>query len=157
MRPGMTRLACLLLAISACAAESPDDEIVANAPPNAETVIGNYCPGVTGSGVTTYRGLLGNYRRATAPVSGEPTQIYFVPAHDDPDAAGWYASGFRAGTFRAIPDNPAIGAALALDTDGDGKLDQTFFVLGLARATTAITALCLVGAGHPFELDRTLY
>ena len=155
----MPRVA-LLLVVSACATASPDDDsldqLVANAPANPETVTGNYCPNVTGSGVTTYRGLLGNFRRATTAVTGEPTQIYFAPVHDDPDAAGWYYSGFHAGSFRAIPDNPAIGAALALDTDGDGKLDQTFFVLGLARTTT-VTALCLVGANHPFELDRSLY
>lgn len=129
-----------------------------------ETQLAFYCPGIDrAAGVTTYRGLAGTYVRLGLPVAEEPYRLTLVTAVDDPDAIGTFA-GLRglvpyAGGFRAIPDNPAIGAALALDVGADGRYDETYFVLGLRRSFSGatITGVCLTGREHPFLMTRTYF
>lgn len=126
------------------------------------------CPGIdTSSGVPTYRGLAGAYVRYSLPATGEPLRLSLVTTVDDPDAAGTFtglrttASGLPStyhGTFRALADNPAIGPVLALDTTGDGVLDESYFVLGLARRITgAVSRLCLAGGAAPFVMIRSAF
>jgi hypothetical protein len=129
-----------------------------------ESQLAFYCPGIDrAAGVTTYRGLAGTYVRLGLPVAEEPYRLTFVTVVDDPDAIGTFA-GLRglvpyAGGFRAIPDNPAIGAALALDIGGDGRFDETYFVLGLRRSWSGatITGVCLTGREHPFLMTRSYF
>jgi hypothetical protein len=125
------------------------------------------CPLVdTTAGVTSYRGLAGTYRRYGLVPAGEPTKLALSPVVDHPDARGTY-TGLRAtttgwpaaigGAFIALADNPAIGAVLALDTDGNTEPDTTYFVLGLHRNLVGqIDALCLLGAA-PFQMTRSFF
>jgi len=165
-RPRAVLRIALLVPVVACAA-SPDDTVadelasVAPAPPDPEAVAAA-CPGFD-AGASTYRGLAGTYRRFDAAAAGEPIALTFAPFHDDPDAVGTFAGtraaslAFYAGAFHALPDNPAIGAIIGFDTNGDGKIDQSLFVLGLRRsATGAIAGLCL-GGERPFAMTRSLF
>lgn len=179
-RARMKHRALLLLAISlattACTdpdladdttTDETDHELLAE--PDFETQLAFYCPGIDrAAGVPNYRGLAGTYVRLGLPAPEEPYRLSFATVADNPDAVGTFA-GLRgtpsgtlapyAGAFRAIPDNPAIGAALALDIGADGRFDDTHFVLGLRRSIggTTITRICLTGRERPFLLTRTLF
>jgi hypothetical protein len=154
------------LTIVGCAT-SPDDEILdelaaaAPAPPAADAVAAA-CPGFD-AGAPTYRGLAGTYRRFDVAPAAEPIALMFAPVRDDPDAVGTFAGtraalpAFYAGGFHALPDNPAIGAIIGFDTNADGKIDQSLFVLGLRRSPTgALAGLCLGGV-RPFAMTRTVF
>ncbi len=157
-------LRCLALCglLTACVddSESLDD---------TEQAVALACPGITTSGATNYRGLSGTYLRLGLPAVGEPYRLTFVPEPDAPEVFGTHGtySGTRmmpsgvpapyAGRFQAVPDNPAIGAALLLDVTGDGEFDQTYFVLGLQQSLGRVRSLCLIGGDQPFLLKRALY
>lgn len=153
----------LVMAVAGCVTSVDDEELDVETS-TIESDLVTTCPGVdTSAGVTTYKGLAGSYQRYGLPAVGEPLSIRFTTTKDDPDAAGWYSGTktgvtgwpvYYAGIFTTIADNPAIGAALNLDTNNDGKLDQTFFVLGLAHAYGKVSGICLVGANAPFLLTR---
>lgn len=171
------------LAVVGCADVATDDEqariddgvdaLVAQAdvpePPSAaaRTAAMVQCPLVdTGAGVTSYDGLAGTYRRYGLVPAGEPVKLTFAPIVDDPDANGTF-TGLRAatlglptpigGSFLALPDNPAIGAILGLDTDASGEIDTSYPVLGLHRNFLGqIDAICVIGAA-PFQITRSLY
>jgi hypothetical protein len=169
-------LASALLAISvtACTAVELDDDTVADELLAAsdldwEAQLAFYCPGIDrAAGVPNYRGLAGSYVRLGLPAPEEPYRLSFATTVDDPDAIGTFA-GLRAnaagilspyaGSFRAIPDNPAIGAALGLDVGADGRYDEVYFVLGMRRSLTGttISSICLTGREHPFLLMRTFF
>lgn len=178
----MTRFACFAtLFITACTSE-PDlvDEIVqdleptppsyiaaeADDPdaPTIDELVAQYCPGITyGTGIPTYKGISGTYARIGLTEISEPVKITFRAEQDHPDARGAF-TGIRtgdsgqpesyAGRFAALPDNPAIGPALALDVGADGEFDHVYFVLGIRRSFGLVRALCLGGAERPFLLQR---
>jgi len=135
-------------------------------PPEEELrlLVLQYC-GMTRDGITTYRGLTGTYQRLGLTAVDEPVRLAFVATQDDPFARGTFSGAYRtasgtapyAGRFMAIPDNPAIGAALALDTDSDGENDTLYFVLAIRRSFGQVRGLCLAGADHPFLLSRALF
>jgi hypothetical protein len=163
--------ACVAFTLSTACTE-PDDTTVADellSVDDWEAQLRFYCPGIDrAAGVVGYRGLAGTYVRLGLPAADEPYRLSFATVVDDPDAIGTFA-GLRAtaagvlvpyaGAFRAIPDNPAIGAALALDIGADGRFDATHFVLGLRRSFSgaAITGICLTGHEHPFLLGRSYF
>lgn len=171
--------AVALLALTACTSldEGITDDDVAAAAALAEAPaagvdydaqIALWCPGADrAAGVPSYRGLAGTFTRLGLPAPGEPSKLSFAPTRDEPDAAGAFtgrvgtATGTTrpyAGAFRALPDNPAIGAVIGLDIGGDGTVDQTSFVLALRRSPLGtLTGLCLAGRDHPFLLSRTLF
>lgn len=176
-----TQLALTAVLFAACADRQPDlvDEIVqdvgptppayASADPAGEPsfdeLMATYCPGIVTRGAPTYRGLSGTYQYIGVPAAGEPWRLTLLAQHDDPDAAGtflgtrvtedgWLAG--YAGRFAALPDNPAIGAVFAFDTDGDERWDEVHFVLGITRTFGLVRGLCLAGAEHPFLLARVL-
>lgn len=165
-------LALLSLTLTACTElddESASDELLSTSDVDWETQLAFYCPGIDrAAGVPTYRGLTGSYVRLGLPAPEEPYRLSFATTADDPDAVGTFA-GLRAnaygtllpyaGTFRAITDNPAIGAALGLDVGADGRFDETYFVLGLRRSLSGLTisSICLTGREHPFLLTRTFF
>ena len=174
-RSRMKRL-LVLVCSSACATAASDEtelleELLATTPdapaPATQELVATHCPGVDhAAGVQTYKGLAGTFRRTQPAALGEPVRLTFATLRDDPDAEGTFggtrigANGFLqlyAGRFFAIGDNPAIGAAMALDTNGDGQIDTTHFVLGLTRAAGKITKLCLAGTTRPFLLTRSLF
>ena len=150
-------LACLLLLCSACV----DDE-----PPSLDETtqdLASFCPGITTTGAPTLYGLGGTYQRYGAPVAGEPVRLTLFALDDHGNATGTFF-GTRAtdtglaapyaGRFHALPDNPAIGAVLSLDTDSDGELDETYWILGISRSFGLVRGMCLSGAEHPFLLSR---
>jgi hypothetical protein len=176
----MSRLLCSLAVVAACADSESQalDAILAADPhmpdygdgkadsPSTDQLVAMYCPGVTyAAGVPTYKGLAGTFQRVTPPAPGEPLRMKLVTTRDDPDAEGSF-SGLEtsetglpaafAGTFFAITDNPAIGAALGLDTDGDDQVDEVHFVLGVRRSFGKVTRLCLTGNETPFLMTRSL-
>lgn len=168
----MTRLALLALLFTACATEPDPDPIgeVADEisfPPEEELrlLVLQYC-GMTRDGVTTYRGLTGTYQRLGLPAIDEPLRLSLVTTQEEPYPTGTFRGTYRAasgaavpyaGGFMAIPDNPAIGAAFALDTDSDGENDTLYFVLAIRRSLGQVRGLCLAGSDHPFLLSRTLF
>ena len=177
----MHRLIVLALPfIPACSAEpDPVDEAVEAVvsstsladghtfPPEEELrlLVLQYC-GMTRDGVTTYRGLTGTYQRLGLTAVDEPVRLALVATQEDPFAKGTFTGSYRtasgatvpyAGRFMAIPDNPAIGAAFALDTDANGENDKLYFVLAIRRSLGLVRGLCLSGADHPFLLSRTLF
>lgn len=123
-----------------------------------------YC-GMTRDGVTTYRGLTGTYVRLGLTAIDEPLRLALVATHDDPDAKGTFTGTYAsatgssayAGNFGAIPDNPAIGAAFMLDTNGDHEYDKLYFVLAIRRSFGLVQGLCLEGANHPFLMARSYF
>jgi hypothetical protein len=138
-----------------------------NYPPEDELrrLVLQYC-GMTRDGITTYRGLTGTYQRLGLTAVDEPLRLSLVATQDDPFARGTFTGSYRtaaggtaayAGRFMAIPDNPAIGAALALDTNADGENDKLYFVLAIRRSFGQVRGLCLAGADRPFLLSRTLF
>lgn len=165
-------LAFALLTVSACTEPELDDASVTDellSTSDFETQIAFYCPGIDrAAGVPNYRGVAGTYVRLGLPAPEEPYRLSFATIAGNPDAIGTFA-GLRAnaagllspyaGSFRAIPDNPAIGAALAVDIGADGRFDETYFVLGRRRslAGTTISSICLTGREHPFLLTRTYF
>lgn len=175
----MLRLASLLLVLAAgCGSDEPDllDEMLSDLAPELpayatadltfEQLLALHCPGVAPTGATTYKGLTGTFVRLGWPAPGEPRRLSLVAHRDDPDAEGTYtgtkvgtdgATLAYAGRFAAISNNPAIGAAISFDTDGDGDFDDLFFVLGTRRAFGRVQSLCLGGAERPFLLTRTLF
>jgi len=169
-RARMNHRALLLLLFAGCTElddETITDELLSTS--DFETQIAFYCPGIDrAAGVPGYRGIAGTYVRLGLPAAGEPYRLGLLTTADDPDAIGTFA-GLRgtaagtvaayAGSFRAIPDNPAIGAAMALDIGADGRFDETYFVLGLRRSFTGATiaSICLTGRDHPFLMTRTLF
>ena len=153
--------ALILVAFTACATEPEAEVSQATTEQELDQLVLQYC-GMTRDGVTTYQGLTGTYRRLGLTVAGEPLRMTLVAPHDDPDAKGTFTATFGAGTtyagrFGAIPDNPAIGAAFMLDTNGDGEYDKLYFVLAIRRAFGLVQGLCLEGADHPFLLARSYY
>src|SRR5207237_1044682 len=96
----------------------------------------------------------------------EPYRLKIVTVKDDPVAMGSFA-GTRggptgglvayAGALWAIGDNPAIGAVMTLDADGNGELDQTWWLLGVRRSLGKVAAFCLAGVDRPFLMNRTLF
>jgi hypothetical protein len=151
-------LASLLLLCSACVDDDP-----ASVDETNQDVVALGCPGITTTGAPTLYGLGGTYQRYGAVVAGEPVRMTLFALDDHGNAVGTFfgtratESGLAspyAGQFRALPDNPAIGAALSLDTDSDGELDETYWILGLSRSFGLVRGLCLVGANHPFLLSR---
>lgn len=155
----------------ACAAE-PVDEVAElaqeiNLPPDQELdqLILQYC-GMTRGDITTYDGLGGKYQRLGLTAVDEPVRLEFRATVDDPNAEGTFTGTYKtetgatasyAGNFAAIPDNPAIGAALALDTNGDRAFDKVYFVLAMRRTFGVVRGLCLAGAEKPFLLSRTYF
>lgn len=138
-----------------------------NFPPEEELrlLVLQYC-GMTRDGVTTYRGLTGTYQRMGLTGVDEPLRLALVATQEDPYAKGTFTGTYKtaagttalyAGSFMAIPDNPAIGAAFALDTDGNGENDKLYFVLAIRRSFGLVRGLCLAGADHPFLMARTLF
>jgi hypothetical protein len=125
-----------------------------------------YCPGMTTSGIQTFHGLSGTYRRMNLPFAGEPLRLTLLSDTEEPHPHGTF-SGTRAtetggaapyaGLFGGIIDNPAIGAAFFLDLDADGEWDELYSVIGSSRLLGHVQSLCLVAGGHPFQLSRTLY
>ena len=176
----MRNIALFALVFTACTDE-PDllDQILRDTDPvmpeyrsgkadglTVDQLVSIHCPGVTYSGATTYRGITGTFQHVGIASLGEPWRIQFVADRDDTDAAGTFAGtrialgGFPvpyAGRFAALPDNPAIGAVLALDIGGDGEYDETYFVLGTRRSFGRVASLCLAGAERPFLLTRSLF
>ncbi|HUQ04196.1 MAG TPA: hypothetical protein VM261_16970 [Kofleriaceae bacterium] len=165
------------LTVAACTEPEPDDATITDEllsagdfdPDELEAEIRFYCPGIDrAAGVPNYRGLTGTYVRLGLPSAEEAYRISFASLMDLPYTAGTF-SGLRgtaagtlapyAGAFRAFPDNPAIGAAFALDVGADGRFDEAYFVLGLRRSLggTTITGICLAGREHPFLLSRTYF
>lgn len=163
----LVSIASLLLA--ACATE-PTDEVAELAqdvvlPPASEVdqLVLQYC-GMTRGDITTYDGFSGKYQRLGLTAVDEPTRLEFAATVDDPNAEGTFKGTYKTGTgstaayagnFAAIPDNPAIGAALALDFDDDLRYDKVYFVLALRRSFGVVRGLCLAGADRPFLLSRT--
>ena len=124
-----------------------------------------YC-GMTRDGVTTYKGLSGTYQRLGLTAVDEPLKLKLVATKDDPDAQGTFSGTYKAasgsaapyaGRFAALPDNPAIGAAFALDINSDGEYDKVYFVLAVRRSFGLVRGLCLAGAQHPFLLSRSWF
>ncbi len=151
----MLRFIALCAVLGACTDEPEHDSIAQD--------IDLYCPGVTTSGVATYRGLTGTYVRLGLSQPGEPLRLSLVAERDDTDARGTFTGLYTsenglpasyAGIFAALADNPAIGAILSLDIDENGEWDDTYFVLGVTRSLGRVRALCLAGAEHPFQLGR---
>jgi len=161
----LVSIAALLL--TACTTEPDPVEEVATELVSAEAeldqLVLQYC-GMTRDGVTTYRGLAGKYQRLGLTAVDEPVRLALVAVEDDPSAGGTFTGTYRtahgtaayAGRFTAFPDNPAIGAAFALDTNADGENDKLYFVLAIRRSFGLVRGLCLAGANHPFLLSRTL-
>jgi hypothetical protein len=154
----MLRYVVLCAALAACV----DDPELSS----VEQDVNFYCPGVTTTGVQTYRGLTGTYVRLGLSAPGEPLRLSLVAEQDDTDARGTFTGLYTgenglpasyAGRFGALADNPAIGAFLALDTNSDEAWDDSYFVIGITRSLGRVRALCLVGEGQPFQLSRTLY
>lgn len=154
----LKHLACLLLLCSACVADEP-----ASLDETTQDIVSSYCPGVAMTGAPSLFGLGGTYQRYGATVAGEPVRLTLFAMDDHGNATGTFF-GTRAtdtglaapyaGLFRALPDNPAIGAVLSLDTDSDGELDETYWILGLSRSFGLVRGLCLSGAEHPFLMAR---
>lgn len=125
------------------------------------------CPG-SWLAVPSYDGLSGTYTRTTAlpAPAGEMTQVSFAAtAGTTMPATGSYSRWVQGsyvlqfGGYSALPDNPAIGAALAFGHTGfpqDGSSpSEVYFVLGLKRNLTGkISALCVLKGGTPFTLQR---
>lgn len=163
-------LSTALIALPGCA-ELPDDATATDeltATSATADPIATWCPGIDrAAGVPNYRGLAGTYRRVGVAAATEPYQLSLAPTVDTPDADGSF-TGYEAGAtgwpvriaghFHALPDNPAIGAALWLDLGNDDSIDRTYFVLGLRRSASGatITALCLQGPSHPGLYTRSL-
>ena len=154
----MLRFVVLCAALTACV----DDPELSS----VEQDVNLYCPGVTTTGVTTYRGLSGTYVRLGLSSPGEPLRLTLVAEQDDTDARGTFTGLYTgtnglpasyAGRFGALADNPAIGAFFALDTNRDGAWDDSYFVLGITRSFGTVRALCLAGDTHPFQLSRSYY
>jgi len=154
----MLRYLALCSVLTACAVEPELDEVEQN--------LTLECPGIVTEGAQTYRGLTGTYQRLGLPAVGEPLRLTLLAERDESDAVGAYTgfytseSGIAApyvGRFAALPDNPALGAVLALDVDADGRYDQTYFVLGTTRSFGRVRSLCLGGGARPFLMTRTLY
>ena len=164
----MSRLACFAtLFITACATEPESvDEIaqeLADESPTLEELMAQYCPGITPSGISDYRGISGTYARVGVTVPTEPVRLTLRAERDASDAVGTFsgiqtgANGLPAsyaGRFSALPDNPAIGPVLGLDVGGDGAFEYTYFVLGLRRSFGVVRGICLWGSEHPFMLTR---
>jgi hypothetical protein len=160
------KLALVPLIFTACATEPEpvDDVSQATTEQELEQQVLQYCA-MTRDGVTTYKGLTGTYRRLGLTAIDEPTRLTFVTTHDEPDAKGTFTGSYQtatgaasyAGRFGAIPDNPAIGAALMLDTNSDGEYDKLYFVLAIRRSLGAVRGLCLEGADHPFLMARSYF
>jgi hypothetical protein len=156
----MLRTLALCAALTACV-DDPDPEVG-----QLEQDVEIYCPGMTTSGIQTYRGLSGTYRRVNLPVAGEPLKLTLAAETDDTEAHGAF-TGLVAtdtglgvpygGRFGALADNPAIGAAFLLDLNSDGEYDKLYFVLGSSRLLGRVQSLCLVGGDHPFQLSRSIY
>lgn len=122
----MIRSLALCAVLTACVDE-PTTNVV-------EQDIDLYCPGVTTTGVSTYRGLSGTYVRLGLSAPTEPLRLTLVAERDDTDARGTFTGLYTgelglpasyAGAFAALADNPAIGAIFALDVDSDGEWDET--------------------------------
>jgi hypothetical protein len=154
----MLRTLALCAGLTACV----DDPTVGQTAQDLEI----YCPGMTTSGIQTYRGLSGTYRRMNLPVAGEPLRLTLLADAEEPNPHGTFtgtrttatgAAAPYAGLFGGLPDNPAIGAAFFLDLDADSEWDELYFVVGSSRLLGHVQSLCLVGADHPFQLSRTLY
>ena len=178
---GMKRLAAILF-ITACASE-PDlvDEIAQNSEPlpsyaepentdgepTIDELVATHCPGVVyADGVKTYKGLTGTYARYGLSAAGEPLRFKLTAQKDDPDAIGTFTGTWTgadglpvvyAGSFAALPDNPAIGAAIAFDIDAEQGYDKVYFVLGIKRSFGLVRGLCLAGAERPFLMSRTWF
>ena len=161
-----------MLFMAACATEPEPlvlDELEQdiNLPPDEDLdrLIFQYCA-MTRDGVTTYKGLSGTYQRMGLTAPGEPLRLRLVATQDDPNAEGTFTGTYKtetgatasyAGNFAAIPDNPAIGAALALDTSSDREYDELYFVLAIRRSFGVVRGLCLAGAERPFLMSRTYF
>jgi len=133
-----------------------------------DQLVAYYCPGVVyADGVTTYKGLAGTYARYTVPSRGEPTRFRLATTVDDPDAKGTFTGTWaddetgaltsHAGTFMAVGDNPAIGAAIGFDFTGDAGIDKVYFVLGLRRSWGVLNGLCLAGSETPIFMRRVYF
>ena len=155
-----------VLLLAACADEpDPNDDVArVSTEQELEQEVLQYCA-MTRDGVTTYKGLSGTYQRMGLLALDEPVRWKLMATRDDPDARGTFSGTFDssagiaayAGRFAAIPDNPAIGAALVLDTNSDGEYDKLYFVLAIRRSLGQVRGLCLQGADHPFLLSRTYF
>jgi hypothetical protein len=140
---------------------APDGE------PTIDQLVALYCPGVVyAAGVPTYKGLTGTYARLGLSANGEPLRVKLAAQKDDPDAYGTFSGTWTgndglpvvyAGRFAALPDNPAIGAAIAFDLDAEEGFDEVYFVLGIRRSLGLVRGLCLAGAERPFLLSRTWF
>jgi hypothetical protein len=168
------------LFIAACAADADHiDEVaqdIASSPAFADgntddgeaeldQLVLQYC-GMTRDGVTTYKGLSGTYQRLGLTEVDEPLKLKLLATKDDPDAQGTFSGTYTsangqpapyAGRFAALPDNPAIGAAFALDINSDGEYDKVYFVLAVRRSFGLVRGICLAGAQHPFLLSRSWF
>src|SRR5262245_56655525 len=130
-RARMKHLAVLLLFLATLAAcvDVDEDTVTASdellSTDDFESQIAFYCPGIDrAAGVPDYRGLTGTYVRLGFPAVDEPYRLSLAVMPDPNITIGTFA-GLRgtstgalapyAGAFRAMPDNPAIGAALVLD------------------------------------------
>jgi hypothetical protein len=158
VRRDMLRYGVLCAALVGCVDE-PELSTV-------EQDIDLYCPSVPRSPVTTYRGISGSYVRLGLSEIGEPLRLSLVAEQDDPEARGTFTGLYTgenglpasyAGTFAALPDNPAIGPVIAFDSNTDGEFDDAYFVLGISRSFGRVRGLCLGGAEHPFQLTRSFY
>jgi hypothetical protein len=157
----------LFLVIAACATEPLDEASQdINFPPEEELdqLVLQYC-GMTRDSVTTYKGLTGTYQRLGLTGDDEPLRLSLVTTTDEPQTKGTFSGTYKtrtgvasyAGTFGALPDNPAIGAAFLLDTNSDGEYDKLYFVLAIRRSLGLVRGLCLAGADHPFLLSRSYF
>ena len=112
----------------------------------------------------TLTGLVGSYTRP--PFGGGPIAYVTLRGSDGYRAEGPYTRFFDAGggrlviqngTYRAIGNNPAIGAFI-LFLDDDGEARDSFFILGIQRDPLGarIIAIRLADAstGRPFTLVR---
>jgi hypothetical protein len=160
----------LVMALGACATEPDPFEEASqeiNFPPEEELeiLVRQYCA-MSRDGVTTYKGLSGTYQRMGLTGIDEPVRLTLATTQDDPSVKGTFTGTYStstvgtasyAGRFGAIPDNPAIGAAFALDVNSDGEYDKLYFVLAIRRSFGQVRGLCLAGADHPFLMSRSYF
>lgn len=129
------------------------------------------CPGMTQVGIEDYDGIVGYYTRFFPYVSDELITLRIRTVAHDPEwigVSGEYTAtvqrdglyAVEGGTFLAVPNNPAIGPAIAFDIDDDGAVDELYWVLGATRNVFGnIDKLCVGksrsdGSGSPFLLYR---
>lgn len=138
-----------------------DDGPIAETGGEVQAAAGRAIPGCPGvyvdpDGESAYAGLAGSYTQPY-PLRGDITQLTLLTARPgggrtvgDHQRSVWGLP--RAGSYSALPSNPAIGAVLGFSEAGR---ESTYFVLGVQRLGGKIQALCLAGSqGAAFALRR---